>query len=81
MQWDGSFASTASIIEWGRRHGSEIDFTVDPDSEKYKLYELLIPTLEGTMHASVGDYIAKGINDEFWPIKPDIMSKTYEEVV
>ena len=41
---------------------------------------LNITTLEGTMKCSVGDYIIKGINGEFYPCKPDIFEKTYEEV-
>ncbi len=39
-----------------------------------------IETLEGTMHASVGDYIITGINGEKYPCKPDIFEKTYENV-
>lgn len=39
-----------------------------------------IETLEGTMTASVGDYIIKGVNGEFYPCKPDIFDKNYEEV-
>ena len=39
-----------------------------------------IETLEGTMIASVGDYIIKGVNGEFYPCKPDIFHKTYEKV-
>jgi len=39
---------------------------------------LLIKTLEGTMTASVGDFIIKGVNGEFYPCKPDIFEKTYE---
>lgn len=39
-----------------------------------------IETLEGTMKASVGDYIIKGVNGEFYPCKPDIFKATYEEV-
>ena len=39
-----------------------------------------IRTLGGTIKASVGDYIIKGVNGEFYPCKPDIFSKTYEEV-
>lgn len=39
-----------------------------------------IETLEGTMHASVGDYIIEGVNGEIYPCKPDIFEKTYEEV-
>lgn len=27
-----------------------------------------------------GDYIIKGVNGEFYPCKPDIFEKTYEEV-
>ena len=40
--------------------------------------ELDIETLEGTMHASVGDYIITGVNGEQYPCKPDIFAKTYE---
>lgn len=39
-----------------------------------------IETLEGTMKASVGDYIIKGVNGEFYPCKPDIFAKTYDEI-
>lgn len=39
---------------------------------------LIIPTLEGDMTASTGDYIIKGIKGEFYPCKPDIFEATYE---
>ena len=42
--------------------------------------ELDIETLEGVMHASVGDYIITGVNGEQYPCKPDIFRKTYEPV-
>lgn len=32
-----------------------------------------------TMYATKGDYIIKGINGEFYPCKPDIFAKTYEQ--
>ena len=41
---------------------------------------LLIPTLEGDMKCSKGDYVIKGINNEFYPIKSEIFFKTYEKV-
>ena len=41
---------------------------------------ILILTLEGTMTASVGDWIIKGINGEFYPCKPNIFAATYEPV-
>ena len=37
-----------------------------------------IDTLEGKMTVSVGDYIIKGIQGEFYPCKPDIFEQTYE---
>lgn len=40
--------------------------------------QLFIPTKEGTMKASPGDYIIKGIKGEFYPCKPDIFYATYE---
>lgn len=43
--------------------------------------EITIPTLEGKMKVSDGDYIIKGVNGEFYPCKPDIFEKTYELVV
>lgn len=41
---------------------------------------MVIQTLEGTMECRKGDYIIKGIKGEFYPCKPDIFERTYEEV-
>lgn len=43
-------------------------------------YWIDIPTLEGVMKASLGDYIIKGVRGEFYPCKPDIFEDTYERV-
>lgn len=42
--------------------------------------EMYIKTLEGDHHASVGDYIIRGVNGELYPCKPDIFEKTYDIV-
>ncbi len=42
--------------------------------------EFDIKTLEGIMHASIGDYIITGISGEQYPCKPDIFELTYELV-
>lgn len=42
--------------------------------------KIIIETLEGEMKGSVGDYIIKGVNGEFYPCKPDIFEKTYDKV-
>ena len=41
---------------------------------------IFLTTLEGVMSAQFGDWIIKGINGEFYPCKPDIFEKTYEEL-
>lgn len=43
-------------------------------------YDLYIQTLEGVHHASVGDYIIKGVHGEFYPCKPDIFAETYATI-
>lgn len=39
---------------------------------------MYIDTLEGVMTANIGDYIVKGVNGEFYPVKPYVFEKTYE---
>ena len=41
---------------------------------------MVIKTLEGDMTANVGDFIIKGVHGEFYPCKPDIFEKTYDEL-
>lgn len=41
---------------------------------------IAIPTLEGEMMASPGDWIIRGAKGEFYPCKPDIFAATYEAV-
>ena len=46
---------------------------IDPTDGKFK-----ITTLEGIHIANMDDFIIKGVNGEFYPCKPDIFEKTYE---
>lgn len=66
-------------VQWTGENLSEIDNFVG-GSINIKGTSLIIHTLEGDMEASINDYIIKGVNGEFYPCKPDIFSKTYEEV-
>ena len=72
------------VYEWV--HGC-VAIKTDIDLHKWDDYVQLIiakgmkiPTLEGNMVASIGDYIIKGIQGEFYPCKPDIFEATYEVV-
>jgi uncharacterized protein YeeX (DUF496 family) len=75
---------TIEAVQWKGDNRKEIfDFCnkcyFNTDFETQDL-KLIIQTLEGTMEASVGDYIIKGIQGEFYPCKPDIFKLTYDEV-
>lgn len=41
---------------------------------------LLINTLEGTMAATEGDYIIRGVDGEYYACKASIFAKTYDKV-
>lgn len=66
-------------IQWNDENLSEIDEFIKNEVKNHESV-LIIPTLEGDMYASLNDYIIKGVNGEFYPCKPDIFAKTYEEV-
>jgi hypothetical protein len=40
--------------------------------------KLYIVTLEGNMEVTLGDFIIKGVQGEFYPCKPDVFKATYE---
>lgn len=60
-----------SIIDWIRMNGGMASYDGD---------KLIIGTLEGPITASVGDWIIRGVNGEFYPCKPDIFEKTYDNL-
>lgn len=69
-----------SAIQWKGNNRSEIiDFV--GNSAVFDRTGLYIITLAGEMFASIGDYIIRGVDGEFYPCKSDIFRKTYELVV
>lgn len=56
--------------------GVHTSITLGPGRRKVRVN---IRTLEGTMAADEGDWIIRGVEGEFYPCKPDIFAKTYEE--
>lgn len=53
---------------------------IDALNDELEYVGINIPTLEGVMRASEGDYIIKGVKGEFYPCKPDIFNATYEPI-
>ena len=68
-------------MQWKGDNWIEIDEFVTCNHETFPSDGVvIIPTLEGDMRADVGDWIIKGVNDEFYPCKPDIFEKTYDKL-
>ena len=77
VRYDGTPECLIAIQNMGMDPVHESWEHTDPLEQKPKI---IIGTLEGTMWASIGDWIIKGVNGEFYPCKPDIFEKTYEPV-
>jgi hypothetical protein len=58
--------------------GATVTETVDTRDEIYCYLE--IPTLEGPHTASDGYWIVQGVEGEFWAVRNDIFTKTYERL-
>lgn len=78
------FRKKPLVIEAFQWHGEEVAgferICVGKDELSNDHYNLVIPTLEGTMYAVEGDWIITGIKGEVYPCKPDIFAATYEPV-
>ena len=66
-------------VQWNGTNKLEILEFLDGANGEFKGSGLFIYTLEGTMRASVQDYIVKGVSGEFYPCKPEIFDMTYEK--
>ena len=84
VQFDGTDKGLSSVIRFigGAENGTPVNAGVywSRDSKDFIKWEFQFKTLEGTMTASPGDWIIKGVRGEFYPCKPDIFAATYEVV-
>lgn len=78
IQWDGN--NLKEIIAFIGLHESAHKWTWEEYEKVVAEKGLKIFTLEGPHIASIGDYIIKGVNGEFYPCKPNIFEKNYEKV-
>lgn len=67
VKWADDEASYMQLLEMGAKPF----ISVNSDGS------LDINTLEGRMKCPIGDYVAKGVNGEFYAIRADIQEKTY----
>lgn len=69
----------AEVLEWVRSflQASGTAFSSVYHSEGRGI---IIPTPEGAMTASYGDWVVRGLKNEAYPVKPDIFEQSYDIV-
>lgn len=88
VQWTGE-----NLFEVITFTDGKPDLSTTEAMEKWEQYEDLVkrkglliyalesgPNHEARHYASVGDWIIKGVQGEFYPCKPDIFEATYDPV-
>jgi len=85
VQWDGTAEGATPIIDWILSSDATATYRCsNPDrcaeNGGDTPHDIQIHTLEGVMTASVGDWIIRGVQGEFYPCKPDVFEATYEEI-
>lgn len=74
VQWTGK--NTKKVCDWP----GIVAHPCYVDTEKNNYFTIEIKTLEGPMYVYQNEWIIKGIEGEFYIIRPDIFEKTYEKV-
>lgn len=73
MQLVDELRNHIAVATWIGNHGGSVAMpSVEPC--------LHIHTPEGKMRADIGDWIIRGVQGEFYPIKASIFRETYEPV-
>lgn len=85
MRYTESFPS--NLITWINVQGGQCEWRcreVTGDDTKLCLpdagHDLIIHTLEGEMLVGEGDWVIRGVQNEFYPCKDDIFRATYDGV-
>lgn len=78
VRFDGSWTSAKPILGW--IESTKLIETPSPSWSDVYGGNILIYTLEGIMTASPGDWIIKGVANEFYPCKDSVFQQSYEVV-
>lgn len=77
MRWMGRAEGATPVVDWILSGGGTARYH---NSTRVLGEHIAVDTLEGTMRTEPGDWIIRGVQDEFYPCKPDIFDATYEPV-
>ena len=84
MSMDRRFKTREVVIEaieWTGENRIEVTaFTGGKAGFDFVDDQCVIETLEGSMRADVGDMVIRGLEGEYYPCKPRIFEKKYEEI-
>ena len=75
IQFTGTKENIKELVDWL----GNCSFAFSWENKKY--LSVSFKTLEGDMTAQLLDWIIKGVEGEFYPCKPNIFAKTYEEEI
>lgn len=76
VKWAGTEESANEIISWATEHDGGLYYARYTSAGGGDV--LVVSTLEGDMRARPGDYIIRGVQNEFYPCAADIFEQTYE---
>jgi hypothetical protein len=79
-QWNGGPLDVNGVPDWLRRavlQDQAVMLSCDSSAFGDRRHVVRIQTLEGVMHANIGDWIVRGIKGEFYPVRDDIFQETY----
>jgi hypothetical protein len=77
VQWTGD--NLIEVIRHTGQNASASHYKWEEYEDIVRHEGLKIYTLEGPLMASIGDWIIKGVQGEFYPCKPDIFEATYDK--
>lgn len=77
MLYDGTLKSAREIVDWTWYSSTPAVLESEVIGTTTVL-NLLVDTLEGVMRVSPGDYVVRGVQGEHYPIKADILAKSYD---
>lgn len=79
IHFDGTPQSILAVMHFVDAGRATRELRIQAETDPSKSW-IGIPTLEGTMRADAGDWIVRGVQGEFYPVKDAIFRETYERV-
>lgn len=85
MRWDGTAMGAIPLMDWIRDNGGAARYACAghvqcANHHCGNPHWINIDTLEGVMSTNEHDWVIRGVQGEFYPVKAEIFAATYEPV-